>query len=561
MRFNVYKKIFFAIILLILAFSAVNLYSYYGMRNTIKGYEGLVQRSAPLVFDIKEMNHELYKQALHLSMYSNVQNPDYLKIYNDSVKVSEKLAVSIDKNLTTPEGKAQFAEVKQQYDVFKKVMDEYTKAINSKNLTPTLRLKAQTVTAETSKKMSDYSDFLTGRMALRTEQNKTKVDVLTTKVVLSIVVLVVIALLAASFFARLIAKPLKEVSIAAKRIADNDLRSYKINYKGNDEIRDLINSFEDMLDGLRATVVGITASADELAQASSNLNDNAHQTAESANQIATTSANIAYSRSEQIGYFDKADASAKEMDCAVQMMSGTVTNVTNISRQSVQAATAGKQAVKEAEKQMQEIDTAVEKSTKVISVLGESSQKVGDIIGVISDIASQTNLLALNAAIEAARAGEHGRGFAVVAEEVRKLAEQVAKSTHEISEIIIQIQNETHNAIIAMQLGSEEVEKGTVVISTTGQRFEAIVELIEKLQAEIEDIKKQTEKMHLTSEHVGESISFVKDLADKSSSDSQTIGAATEEQSATMQEVSASSRKLAHLADNLKQTVSRFKIV
>ena len=539
----------------------LNIYFYYGIQTTIKGYEGLVKRSAPLVFDIKGLNYEMYRQAMHLSMYAGVQEQSYLKLYRDSVIKCEELSIAIDKNLTTPEGKKQFSDVKKQYDLFRGVMEEYITAADNGNLSPQLRLKVQTVIEETGKQMAAYSDFLAGRMVLRTDQNKERVAGIVQNIILAIVALVIIALIAATFFARLIAKPLQQVAAVARRIAENDLSAFKVEYKGNDEIKDLIVSFEDMVDGLRATIVGIMRSADELAQASFGLNDNAQQTAETANQIAISATNIAHTRAEQFGYFEKASTSAQHMNDVVYHMATTVNNVVGISKQSSQASVAGQIAVKEAETQMERINSAVEESTHVISLLGESSQKVGDIIGVISDIASQTNLLALNAAIEAARAGEHGRGFAVVAEEVRKLAEQVAQSTQEISAIIAQIQNETKNAVQAMQIGSAEVEKGAVVISTTGERFAAISDLINLLQQEIEDIKAETEKMGNTSDDVGDAIGTVKNLADKSTNDSQTIGASTEEQSATMQEVSAASRKLATLADNLKQLVAKFKIV
>ncbi len=82
------------------------------------------------------------------------------------------------------------------------------------------------------------------------------------------------------------------------------------------------------------------------------------------------------------------------------------------------------------------IARSVSESARTIGSLGEKSKQIGQIVGVIKDIADQTNLLALNAAIEAARAGEQGRGFVVVADEVRKFAERTAKATAEIAVLV-----------------------------------------------------------------------------------------------------------------------------
>ena len=139
-------------------------------------------------------------------------------------------------------------------------------------------------------------------------------------------------------------------------------------------------------------------------------------------------------------------------------------------------------------KKMSEIQTTVDDSATVIKQLDGKSQQIGEIIGVITNIADQTNLLALNAAIEAARAGEHGRGFAVVADEVRKLAEESRGAANQITGLIKDIQQGTKQAVTTMEQGTKTVGEGAKNIADTVTAIDEIVKAAADVATMVQEI-------------------------------------------------------------------------
>jgi twitching motility protein PilJ len=195
---------------------------------------------------------------------------------------------------------------------------------------------------------------------------------------------------------------------------------------------------------------------------------------------------------------------------------------------------------------MNAIRDQIQETSKRIKRLGESSQEIGEITELISDITEQTNVLALNAAIQAASAGEAGRGFSVVAEEVQRLAERSADATKQIATLVKAIQTDTQDAIGAMERSTQGVVEGAKLSDNAGSALAEIERVTRRVTDLIEQISGTTSREAGLANVVAENI--------------QHIFAVTEQTGDGTRTTAAQVRELSHMAEELRQSVARFKI-
>ncbi|CAG0997114.1 Methyl-accepting chemotaxis protein McpQ [Methanosarcinales archaeon] len=334
------------------------------------------------------------------------------------------------------------------------------------------------------------------------------------------------------YISRSITKPMDAMLQAANKVAAGDLTVQLVN-DSKDEVGQLSVAIQTMANSLKGVLGKVQQSAVSVASTAQELSASSEEMKASTDQISGTTQDISVGVSSQATKMAEISRAMKEMSESVQQVAVN-------SQKAADSAT-------NANKTAQEVQVNVTKSATLIKDLDNKSLQIGEIIGVITNIADQTNLLALNAAIEAARAGEHGRGFAVVADEVRKLAEESRGAASQITDLIKGIQQGTKQAV-------ESMEKESV----TG--INLIVKAAADVATMVQEIAAAAEEQSASVEEVTSSVEDVSAISEQSAAGTQETSAAAEEQAATMDQLVNAAQEMAKLSNELQVEVAKFNI-
>jgi len=306
----------------------------------------------------------------------------------------------------------------------------------------------------------------------------------------------------------------------------------RVEVHGHDELDQVGYWFNVFIERIEQIVLRVTENARALGDAATALAGIAHETASQSAMQHDQAMHI----TESMG----------AISIAVHHISETTQSAARDARNAEQNAHAGGHTIQSTVATMQQLLLANQATATKIAELGQASDAIGRITGVIDDIANQTSLLALNASIESARAGEHGRGFAVVAAEVRRLAERTSRATMEIDQTVRAIQVGTAEVVDAMRSSMSHVESGVGSARSAGDALASIIQGSEAVQKMVTQIATASTQQSHATQSVNANLNQISSIIERTTgSSARAVGACD---------------RLSHLAADLNQLVGSFKV-
>ena len=290
----------------------------------------------------------------------------------------------------------------------------------------------------------------------------------------------------------------------------------------------------------------VNYSIDALRNLVTTINRTAVQVSHAAVQTQEITRQLTDSSQIQSREISNATSAITEMATSIQHVSKNANTSAEVAQKSVDIAHKGAQTVSRTIDGMDTIREQIQETSKRIKRLGESSQEIGNMVGLIDEIADQTNILALNAAIQASSAGEAGRGFAVVADEVQRLAERAGNATKQIEALVKTIQGDINEAVDSMEQSTTNVVNGARLAEDAGEALAEIESVSANLSGLIQNISTAATKQSQASTNVASTMNVIQDI--------------TMQTSSSASKTASSVSELTVLSNGLKKSVAGFKL-
>ena len=346
------------------------------------------------------------------------------------------------------------------------------------------------------------------------------------------ITVLVITALSTYLIGRSIFQPINRIQRDIHRIHETHDLNLRVSISGNDEVTLMADSLNQMLKGFQQVIFQVNEAVGSMNQTTGLLSSSSARTASDIERQRTETDSVATAVTEMV-------STVEEIARNTELMADNARNTHS-------DAMNGQGQVHQAIDMIRNLSDQLEGSVSSVAELSEQSQTIGQVLGVIQDIAEQTNLLALNAAIEAARAGEQGRGFAVVADEVRALAGRTQDATQEIAEIIASLQSKTSDIVQLIHESRNQGLESREQASQVEQVLMSITRDVTDISDRATQVAAAIEEQSSVANEVGQNIVIIRDI--------------TEDTSEAVKRNSEASEEISQQASQLQYVVSAFRV-
>ncbi|WP_088140992.1 methyl-accepting chemotaxis protein [Achromobacter xylosoxidans] len=430
---------------------------------------------------------------------------------------------------------------RQMFNEFEKELQDY-KRIRANILAPaTLAdpVRAQAlIKAELRPAFYKGRDIL-ARMVLENKKQadeaavaiKQSVNSAETRMLLSLGLAIVAAIICGILLMRAIANPMRAIVKTLEATGGGDL-TRRLTLARKDEFNAIETGFNGMVDELTGLVGKTQRSAVQVATSVTEIAATSKQQQATASEVAATTTEIG--------------VTSREISATSRELVRTMAEVSGAAEQTAALAGSGQVGLARMEDTMRNVVGAAGSVNAKLAILNEKAGNITQVVTTITKVADQTNLLSLNAAIEAEKAGEYGRGFVVVATEIRRLADQTAVATYDIEQMVREIQSSVSAGVMGMDKFSEEVRRGMADMQQVGDQLSQIIQQVQTLAPRVQMVNEGMQAQATGAEQINQALQQLSDAAQ------QTVE--------SLRQSTLAIEELTLVANDLRSGVSRFKV-